>query len=70
MSSHTKNIIYRFHAYAHNKGESVATMPASLLVVPFGEALRGIPPSLCGKELVGPNSLVEDVQIPLAHEHE
>ena len=31
--------------------------PASLLVVFLGEALNGMPPSLCGRQMVGPSSL-------------
>ena len=31
--------------------------PASLLVVSLGKALNGMPPSLCGRQMVGPSSL-------------
>ena len=33
------------------------SLPASLLVVLLGKALNGMPPSLCGKQVVGPSSL-------------
>ena len=33
------------------------SLPASLFVVSLGKALNGIPPSLCGKQVVGPSSL-------------
>ena len=31
--------------------------PASLLDVPLGKALNGMPPSLCGRQMAGPSSL-------------
>ena len=37
--------------------DCVESNPASLLVVSLGETLNGIPPSLCGKQVVGPSSL-------------
>ena len=37
--------------------DSVENKAASLLVVSLGKALNGIPPSLCGRQMVGPNSL-------------
>ena len=37
--------------------DSVENKPASLLVVSLGKALNGIPPSLCGRQMVGPRSL-------------
>ena len=40
----------------HNR-DSVENKPASLLVVSLGKALNGMPPSLCGKQMVGPSSL-------------
>ena len=33
--------------------DSVENKPASLLVVPLGKALNGIPPSWCGKQMPG-----------------
>ena len=33
--------------------DSVENKPASLLVVPLGKALSGIPPSWCGRQMVG-----------------
>ena len=32
--------------------------PASLLVVSLGKTLNGMPPSLCGRQVVGPSSLL------------
>ena len=37
--------------------DSVENKPASLLVVSLGKALNGTPPSLCGRQMVGPSSL-------------
>ena len=37
--------------------DSVENKPASLLVVSLGIALKGMPPSLCGRQMVGPSSL-------------
>ena len=37
--------------------DSVENKPASLLVVSLGKALNGMPPSLCGRQVVGPSSL-------------
>ena len=37
--------------------ESVENKPASSLVVSLGKALNGMPPSLCGRQMVGPSSL-------------
>ena len=31
--------------------------PASLLVVSLGKALKGVPPSSCSRQVVGPSSL-------------
>ena len=33
------------------RGDSVENKPASLLVVPLGKALSGIPPSWCGRQM-------------------
>ena len=53
--------------------DSVENKPASLVVVSLGKALNGMPPSLRGRQMVGPSSLpvvvarlTKDVQI----EHE
>ena len=35
---------------------SVKSKPASLLVVSLGKALNEMPPSFCGRQVVGPNS--------------
>ena len=40
----------------HIRG-SVENKPASFLAVSLGKALNGMPPSLCGKQMVGPSSL-------------
>ena len=37
--------------------DSVENKPASLLVVSLGKAFNGTPPSLCGRQMVGPSSL-------------
>ena len=37
--------------------DSVENKPASLLVVSLDKALNGMPPSLCGRQMVGPSSL-------------
>ena len=37
--------------------DSVENKPASLLVVSLGKALNGVPPSLCGRQMVEPSSL-------------
>ena len=42
---------------AQHKRDSVENKPASLLVVSLGKALNGMPPSLCGRQMVGPSSL-------------
>ena len=52
--------------------DSVENKPASLLVVSLGKALNGMPPSLCGRQMVGPSglpswwpSLTKDMQTEL-----
>ena len=40
----------------HNK-DIVKNKPESLLVVSLGKALKGMPLSLCGRQVVGPSSL-------------
>ena len=42
---------------AHHIRDSVENKPASLLVVSLGKALNRMPPSLCGRQMVGPSSL-------------
>ena len=42
---------------AQQSRDSVENKPASLLDVSLGKTLNGIPPSLCGREMVGPSSL-------------
>ena len=42
---------------AQHLRDSVENKPASLLVVSLGKALKGTPPSLCGRQMVGPSSL-------------
>ena len=37
--------------------DSVENKPTSLLVVSLSKALYGMPPSLCGRQMVGPSSL-------------
>ena len=44
---------------AQHKRDSVENNSARLLVVSLGQALNGMPPSLCGKQVVvGPSSLL------------
>ena len=38
---------------AQHLRDSVENKPASLLVVPLGKALSGIPPSWCGRQMDG-----------------
>ena len=53
-----KNGIHSFPAWrSAYKRDSVENKPASLLVVSLGKALNGMPPSLCGKQMMGPSSL-------------
>ena len=37
--------------------DSVENKPVSLLVVSLEKALNGMPPSLCGRQMVGPSSI-------------
>ena len=41
----------------HNR-DGVENKPASLLVVSLGKTLNGMASSLCGKQVVGPSSLL------------
>ena len=52
-----KNGIYSFPGWRSANMDSVESKPASLLVVSLGKALNGMPPSLCGRPMVGPSSL-------------
>ena len=38
---------------AQHERDSVENKPASLLVVPLGKTLSGIPPSWCGRQMAG-----------------
>ena len=50
----TLNIgIHSFPAWRSALKDSVENKPASLLVVPLGKALGGIPPSWCGRQMAG-----------------
>ena len=42
---------------AQQNSDSVENRPASLFVVSLGKAFNGMPPSLCGRQVVGPSSL-------------
>ena len=42
---------------AQQNRNSVENKPASLLVVSLAKTLNGMPPSLCGRQMVGPSSL-------------
>ena len=42
---------------AQQNRDSVENKPASLLVVSLGKTLNKMPPSLCGRQMVGPSSL-------------
>ena len=44
-----------------NDIQSFPTWRASLLVVSLGKTLNAIPPSLCGRQEVGPSNLVAPV---------
>ena len=59
-----ENGIHSFPAGRSANRDSVENMPASLLVVFLGKTLNGIPPPLCGRQVVGPSSL-PDVVAPV-----
>ena len=42
---------------AQQNRDSVENKSASLLVVSLGKTLNGMPPPLCGTQMVGPSSL-------------
>ena len=52
-----KNGIHSFHAARSADRDSVENKPASLLVVSLGKKLNEMPPSLCGRQMVGPSRL-------------
>ena len=52
-----KNGIHSFPAWRPANRDSVENKPASLLVVSLGKTFNGTPPSLCGRQMVGPSSL-------------
>ena len=52
-----KNGIHSFPAWRSAHKDSVENKPASFLVVSLGKALNGMPPSLCGRQMVRPSSL-------------
>ena len=52
-----KNGIHSFPAWRSAHRDSVENKSAGLLVVSMGKALNGMPPSLCGRQMVGPSSL-------------
>ena len=52
-----KNGIHSFPAWRSAHRDSVENKPASSLVVSLGKALNGMPPSLCGRQMVWPSSL-------------
>ena len=47
-----KNGIHSFPAWCSAHRDSVENKLASLLVVPLGKTLNGMPPSLCGRQVV------------------
>ena len=51
-----KNGIYSFPAWRLVHKDSVENKPASLLVVSLDKTLNGMPPPLCGRQVVGPSS--------------
>ena len=53
----SKNGIYSFLAWRSANRDSMENKPASLLVVSLGKTLNGMPPSLCGRQMMGPSSL-------------
>ena len=52
-----KMVFTAFLLGAQHIRDSVENKPASLLVVSLGKVLNGMPPSLCGRQMVGPSSL-------------
>ena len=70
VASHTKSLkngIHSFPAWGSAHRDGVENKPATLLVVSLGKALKGIPPSSCGRQEAGPSSrggpsLTKDMQ--------
>ena len=52
-----ENGIHSFPAWRSANRDSVENKPASLFVVSLGKTVNGMPPSLCGRQMVGPGSL-------------
>ena len=52
-----QNGIHSFPAWRSAHKDNVENKPASLFVVSLGKALNGAPPSLRGRQMVGPSSL-------------
>ena len=52
-----KNDIPAFVLGVQHERDNAEIMPASSLVVSLGKALSGIPPFLCGRQMVGPSFL-------------
>ena len=52
-----KNGIHSFPVWRSANRDSVENKPASLLVVSLRKTLNVTPPSLCGRQMVGPSSL-------------
>ena len=52
-----KNFIHSLPAWNSENRDSMENKPVSLLVVSLSKALNGMPPSLCGRHVVGPSSL-------------
>ena len=48
-----KLVFTAFLLDAQHQRDSVKSKPASLLVVPLGKVLCGIPPFWCGRQMVG-----------------
>ena len=53
-----KNGIHSFSAWRSANRDSVENKLASLLVVSLGKAFNEMPPSLCGRQVMGPSSLL------------
>ena len=52
-----KMVFKTFLLGAQQNMDSVENKPASLLAVSLGKTLNGTPPSLCGRQMVGPSNL-------------
>ena len=49
----TIKLVFTAFLFDALQGDSVENKSASLLVVPLGKALNGIPPSWCGRQMAG-----------------